>query len=42
MESDQFFVLLLAFAQDVQDQEEAREKDEAEQAHPSLDPHEDR
>ena len=41
LESDQFFVLLLAFAQDVQDQEEAREEDEAEQADPSLDPHAD-
>ncbi|KAI6686350.1 hypothetical protein NL676_032263 [Syzygium grande] len=31
-----------AVAQDVQDQEEVGEEDEAEQAHPSLDPHEDR
>ena len=28
-----------AFAQDLQDQEEAGQEDEAEQAHPLLDPH---
>ncbi|XXG51928.1 hypothetical protein AAC387_Pa03g0383 [Persea americana] len=31
-----------AVPQDLHDQEEAGEEDEAEQAHPSLDPHEDR
>jgi len=32
----------VAFPQDVQDQEEACQEDEAEQAHPLLDPNEDR
>ncbi|KAL2346674.1 hypothetical protein Fmac_000674 [Flemingia macrophylla] len=34
--------LCAAFAQDVQNQEEVSEEDEAEQAHPLLDPHENR
>ncbi|KAG4946938.1 hypothetical protein JHK87_042945 [Glycine soja] len=33
---------LTAFPQDLQDQEETRQEDEAEQAHPLLDPHENR
>ncbi|KAG5225968.1 60S ribosomal protein [Salix suchowensis] len=36
------YVSHAAVTQDLQDQEEAGEEDEAEQAHPSLDPHEDR
>ncbi|KAK4781319.1 hypothetical protein SAY87_017425 [Trapa incisa] len=35
------FLPWLSVAQDVQDQEEARKEDEAEQADPPLDPHED-
>jgi len=35
-----FDICFVAVTQDLQDQEEAGEEDEAEQAHPSLDPHE--
>ena len=37
-----WFAFVAAVAQNVHDKEEAREEDEAEQAYPSLDPHEDR